>query len=320
VSGGASTAAGRSRVAGRAQPAPRRARPAPAKRKPAHAKRKPASRPAVASGRGWALPSLPSISIPRPSFGWLGTLSSRRGLLVAALVIVAMAAGYYGWFRNSSLVSVEHVKVEGVSTSDHQLVGALTDAAQGMSSLNVDTPKLQAIAAQFPTVESIGADGSFPHGLTIHVTERLPAMIASDGKGEVPVAADGTILPGVDLGSAANKLPTLNVTHLHESGRLGGDPLQKALILGAAPEPLRPLIDGIGIEPQTGITVTLQGGFKVEFGPSTDAAEKWNAAAAVLADPKLHSLTYVDVRIPGRPAVGGAPPLDPAASDTSATP
>jgi hypothetical protein len=28
--------------------------------------------------------------------------------------------------------------------------------------------------------------------------------------------------------------------------------------------------------------------------------------AAILADPKLTSLTYVDVRVPDRPAVGGA--------------
>ena len=34
--------------------------------------------------------------------------------------------------------------------------------------------------------------------------------------------------------------------------------------------------------------------------------EKWAAAAAVLADPKLDSLTSLDVRVPERPAAGGA--------------
>jgi cell division septal protein FtsQ len=233
------------------------------------------------------------------------------GLLVAA----ALGAGYYGWFRNSSFVAVHHVTVDGVTTSGgDELVSALTDAAQGMSSLNVDESRLQAVAAGFPTVASVSADGNFPNGLTIHVTERPAALIASDGQAEVPVAADGTILTGLELGKEADKLPVLSVTQLHETGRLGGDPLRKALVLGAAPAPLRPLIDDIGVDPGSGIRVTLDGGFEVRFGSSEKATEKWAAAAAVLADPKLSSLTYVDVRIPGRPAVGGAPPVDPAST------
>jgi len=258
---------------------------------------------------------LPRRGLPLPHLGGLRAIASRRGLIVSLLLAVALGAGYYGWFRNSSFVAVHDVKVDGITTpGSDQIVGTLTDAAQGMSSLNVDEARLQAVAARFPTVASISANGSFPHGLTIHVTERPAAMIASDGNGQVPVAADGTILTGLDLGKAASALPVLPVTNLKETGRLGGDPLHKALVLGAAPAPLRPLIDGIGVDPSTGITVTLRGGFKLEFGSSEKAAEKWAAAAAVLADPKLDSLTYVDVRIPDRPAVGGAPPLDPAAT------
>jgi cell division protein FtsQ len=255
------------------------------------------------------------MRIPRLRLGWLVAVASRRGLILTLALAAALLAGYYGWFRNSSFVTVHHVQVEGVSTPDgEQLTSALTDTAQGMSSLNVDSARLEAVAARFPTVAGISADGDFPHGLTIQVTERLPAMVASDGHNEVPVAADGTILAGVDLGKAAEGLPVLNVTELRQSGKLGGDPLQKALVLGAAPEPMRPLIDAIAIEPGTGITVTLRQGFEIDFGPSINATAKWAAATAVLADPKLDSLTYVDVRIPSRPAVGGAPAIDPATS------
>ena len=54
--------------------------------------------------------------------------------------------------------------------------------------------------------------------------------------------------------------------------------------------------------------MTLRGGIPVRFGSGSEAAEKWAAAAAVLADPKLDALTYVDVRVPERPAAGGAAP------------
>ena len=54
--------------------------------------------------------------------------------------------------------------------------------------------------------------------------------------------------------------------------------------------------------------MTLRGGIPVRFGNGREATQKWAAAAAVLADPKLDGLTYVDVRVPERAAAGGASP------------
>jgi cell division protein FtsQ len=82
--------------------------------------------------------------------------------------------------------------------------------------------------------------------------------------------------------------------------------LEQALIAGAAPEALRGLIETIDHSDDTGVSVELRGGIPVRFGSGERAAEKWAAAAAVLADPKLDALTYLDVRVPERPAAGGA--------------
>jgi cell division septal protein FtsQ len=334
---GASTPAGRRRAAARtAKPAPRKpakpraaARPAkPAaqgrKRKPAaasRARRSPAPRrPRQVAVAGPSLaerlpnlprismPSLPSLRVPRPSLAGLREMRIRRMLVIALVSFAALFAFYFGWFRDSSLVAVKHVTVNGVTTPDSdQVVTALTDAAKGMSTLNVDQAKLSAAASSFPTVESISADASFPSGMTIDVSERPPALIASDGRDETPVAADGTILTGLTLPKDdASKLPVLKVDQVRESGRLAGTPLEKALVIGAAPAPLRPLIAGEKVEPGTGVVVTMDGGFRIEFGSSELPGRKWAAAAAVLADRGLHSLTYVDVRIPTRPAVGGS--------------
>ena len=46
--------------------------------------------------------------------------------------------------------------------------------------------------------------------------------------------------------------------------------------------------------------------------------QKWAAVAAILADRQLTSLSYVDVRVPDRPAVGGASTA--AASTATTTP
>ncbi len=84
--------------------------------------------------------------------------------------------------------------------------------------------------------------------------------------------------------------------------------LAQAEVLGAAPDPLRPAIEGIGVEGDHGVEVALAAGVELRFGDSRNAEAKWAAAAAILADPKLDQVSFIDLRIPGRPAVGGAPP------------
>ena len=146
---------------------------------------------------------------------------------------------YFGWFRDSSLVAVRDVEVEGVSSADsEQIVAELTDAAKGMTTLHVQTDGLADAVREFPSVASVSADASFPHGLTIEVVEHQPRLIARAGDRQVPVAADGSLLPGVRVGD--EELPELPVDELPDSGRLSGDPLSEALAIGAAPAPLRP--------------------------------------------------------------------------------
>ena len=54
--------------------------------------------------------------------------------------------------------------------------------------------------------------------------------------------------------------------------------------------------------------MTLRGGIPVRFGSGSGAAEKWAAAAAVLADPKLDGAHLRRRARPRAPAVGGASP------------
>lgn len=228
----------------------------------------------------------------------------RLWLLVAAIVAGGLAIAYFAWFRHSSFVTVENVKVEGVRSSDReQITAALTRAAEGMSTLDVDASKLANAVSGFPAVASVTADPSFPHGLTVQVTERRPVVLASDGDREVAVGADGSLLPGVNTDGM--NLPTLRVDQVPDAGRLDGEALDETRIVGDAPGPLRPLIEGITSTEDDGIVATLRGGIDVRFGTTSKARAKWAAAAAVLADPKVTTLEYVDVQVPSRPAIGG---------------
>jgi cell division protein FtsQ len=226
-----------------------------------------------------------------------------RWALVITTIAGALAITYFAWFRDSSLVAVQTVKVEGVTSSDRgRIVKALTQAARQMTTLHVQTDRLVSSVRGSPSVESLSADPSFPHRLTIHVTERRPVLVAIQGNRRVPVAADGSVLRGIRVGAG---LPGLKVDSLPAAGRLAGEALAEALTIGAAPAPLRPLIDTTSRSSDYGVTVAMRGGIGLRFGSASDLDAKWAAVAAILADPQVTALTYIDVRVPERPAVGG---------------
>lgn len=266
------------------------ARRAPARKAPA---RKPKARKAPARKPPARRPAA------RRRFGW-------RARIVAGLAVLAAAgAGYMFWLRDSSLVAVTDVEVVGVTTGDRaEIVTELTAAAKEMTTLHSDAGRLESIATRFPTVAGIDVDPNFPHGMRIEVRERPPRLLAEAGGEQTPVAADGTVLAGVDPPKDQN-LPVLALRE-PPVGRLEGTPLDEAVVAGSAPDPLLGLVEKVDNTDEFGIVLTLRGGIELRFGTPERVAQKWAAAAAVLADPKLDVATYVDLRVPERPAVGGA--------------
>ena len=317
MSSKASTHAGRRRAAARAArgaPSSPAAKPqAPKPRANAAVPPRPKAPPKRARPkRSAAKPKAPKRSAPKlrraapkaakPKRGRLGSL--RRRAIVALVIVAAFAIAYFAWFRDSSLVAVDDVTVDGLGGgSSNPATAALVAAGKDMTTLDIDQSRLDQVASRFPEIAAVSADASFPHGLTLHITQRPPRMIADDGDRTLPVAADGTVLTGDDV-PQSGKLPSLPVDHLPATGRLSGTSLDDALVLGAAPAPLRREIIGVSSSESHGIEVKLHGGIELRFGTSGAAADKWAAAAAVLADKRLTTLTYVDVEVPKRPAVG----------------
>lgn len=237
----------------------------------------------------------------------------RRGLLVAAVAAAGLAALYLYWFRDLPVFAVEAVRVEGVPARAHdgdELTAALTEAAKEMTTLHVQPEALERAAAGYPMVESVTAEADLPHKLVITVHERDPAAVIGAGDGSVAVSADGTVLAGFSGKGVA--LPLLPLKRVPRSGAIAGPVLEQVRVLGAVPPILQPYL-ARSLKGPSGIDVELRGGIVLHFGNSARARQKWLAAAAVLADPGLTALDYVDLTAPNRPAVGGAghtlPPL-----------
>ena len=88
-------------------------------------------------------------------------------------------------------------------------------------------------------------------------------------------------------------------------------------VLGAAPAPLARLVERVFTGAQ-GLTVAMRNGLLVYFGDATRPHAKWLSLARVLADPSSAGASYVDVRLPSRPAAGfpaGVTPPNASAAD-----
>jgi len=225
----------------------------------------------------------------------------RRRLIAAALLALALFAGYMLWFRDSSLFAVEEVEVKGVTAHRAEIETALVRAAARMTTLHVRDAELREAVQGFPTVASIKADATLLHRLEITVTERLPVAEAEIHGDEVAISEDGYIL--VDLPFEAGELPAIDARS-QGAGRLDPEGAAQAAIVGAAPKPLRERISATSWdEERGGVVVELGGAPELRFGDGERAEAKWSAAAAVLADPDSLGATYVDVSVPDRTVV-----------------
>lgn len=131
-----------------------------------------------------------------------------------------------------------------------------------------------------------------------------PTAVIGSGEEAVAVAADGSLMPWYPVPETTS-LPRLPLEAPPANGRLAGPVLAQARVLGAAPPELRRYIER-SYYGESGVDVILDPGIELRFGDATQLGQKWKAAAAVLADPEVEALDYVDLHAPGRPAIGGS--------------
>jgi hypothetical protein len=132
-----------------------------------------------------------------------------------------------------------------------------------------------------------------------------PVAQIAEGKRVIVVADDGRLLGTASgSGKSKSKLPVLQLKERPKGDRVKGHVREEVDVIAAAPNALRHYIAATGYG-QTGVDVELSSGIEIRFGDDRQAAKKWKAAAAVLADPSVTLLSYVDVHAPTRPTVGG---------------
>jgi hypothetical protein len=135
---------------------------------------------------------------------------------------------------------------------------------------------------------------------------QVPRLAATIGEGSeaVGVSGSGAVVRWLPLPEDP-PLPRLPLDEVPEGGRLRGPALEQVRVLAAVPDELRPFVAGSYFG-ESGVDVNLTTGIELRFGDAGQARRKWRAAAAVLADPSVTALDYVDLHAPSRPAYGGS--------------
>jgi cell division protein FtsQ len=223
-----------------------------------------------------------------------------RNKLAYLALVPLIGLGAWMAVRSSPLFSVEQVTISGLSPNALPAVSdQLIAAARTQSTTDFSVGELRAAVARYTLVDSIRAQTSFPHGVRIEVFERQP-IARLDAAGErFPLAADGSVISGL---AASGSLAVMHSTAAPVDGRTRDPFVLLALrVLSDAPAPLRSRTAAVTLA-DGALTIYLHRGPRLIFGNYSLLHAKWDACAAVLADPSSRGAAYIDVQVPSRPA------------------
>jgi cell division protein FtsQ len=225
----------------------------------------------------------------------------RRRRLAAALIAVFLAVCVAFLVRvllyDTHLFNVQDVQVEGVTAVPTADVLAAAAVPDGAPLASIDTADVAARVAALPSVATVVVARSWPHTVTVTVTDRVPVATAATPTGVQLVDAGGVVYPG----TAPPGLPKLTF------GAVGpDDPSTRSALaaLATLPPAIRSqvltvdaTVAGANVPGQ--VTFGLTNGRQVVWGTDDRAADK----AAVLV-PLLTQPGHVfDVTSPDLPTI-----------------
>jgi cell division septal protein FtsQ len=202
------------------------------------------------------------------------------------------------------LVKVEHVTVAGLSGPDiPQIRDALTSAAMGMTTLDMNISGLESAVERYAYVQSLTVIRHGAHDVVIHVAEQVPVALVDIGGDQQVVDAHGRLLPDTTITHGA--LPLVPIASAPAGTTITAVGARAAIaVLAAAPYALLAHISNATSTSAHGVIVQLRKGPQLYFGPSSQLHQKWEAAVAVLRNHDSADATYIDVSDPQRPAAG----------------
>lgn len=220
--------------------------------------------------------------------GWL------RPVLIIVGLLVAFGAGIW-LVAFSSVLDVRAVEVTGVSLLDEEVVVDAAGVTMGEPLARADPDAIGARVARLTEVESVAVGRSWPHTVSIEVTERTA----------VAALVDGSSYHLLDRHAVAYH----RVSRLPDGllpVRIPNEPdLRRAAvtIVSALPGQLAGDVEYLHGGTRDSMTLQLADGVRVMWGSADDSARKAEVLLALIeaAGAGDDDVTVYDVRVPDRP-------------------
>jgi len=233
----------------------------------------------------------------------------RLTLLACGIGLVGAVAGYQA-LKASSVFAVRSIVVHGGSPAlDAQVRAAMAGQVSGRNLLAVNTSPLENALLRMPYVKAVRVDRAFPNTLAITVVPEHPAMVAQSGGSAWLIASDGRVLaPARHPHHIPRAILPKNLTLTIGSVAADHD-LSVALRALRETAAFTRQVGGLRrilSQPDLPLTIVLRHGLQVRLGTPDQLGLKLQVAGRVLgrmSSGERHSLAYVDVSAPARPAL-----------------
>ncbi len=231
----------------------------------------------------------------------------RRNVLLGMVVAAATCAAAW-WVATGPPMQVANVSISGYSQADQaKVVQAIQIAAAQGDALRLPVQSIRAAVQPMPWVEDVTVAHDWPRGVTVSVTQAIPAAVAvADGERWL-VSTRGRVL---DRQDEAVALPEVLVSSITRGEWLRGSrSAGLRLVLAISPD-VRSSVRGLHVNPGGLLVGRLaQNGVELRFGPPTDLWRKGRSLDTLLANSETRQLMnraeYVDLSTGDAPVFGG---------------
>ncbi|HKP19571.1 MAG TPA: FtsQ-type POTRA domain-containing protein [Gaiellaceae bacterium] len=230
-------------------------------------------------------------------------------MAAATLALVGVAVGGYVAARQTALLALNRVEVQGAPPGVASEVRKTLSAYVGQSLVRFDAAEAARKLSTLADVASARFDRAFPHTLKVRVRLERPVAVLRQGPDGWLVSASARVLQKLDRPYPS--LPRIWVPRsvdVSVNSTLGGLGAQGV----AALAPLRPLkvaAEVREVRPGDGaLTLVLGSGTELRLGNAGDLRLKLAIAKTLL--PLAVGARYVDVSVPERPVAGYNPQVE----------
>ncbi|MCW2781869.1 MAG: FtsQ-type protein [Marmoricola sp.] len=221
---------------------------------------------------------------------WSQRLRRGRPALLLLLALVVVGAGVWLVYF-SPAITARQVDVTGATNVRQSKVRTVAEVPIGTPLARISLSAIQSRVETIPVVKSAEVSRSWPHGISIRITERTPLAVIDQGHGLQ--ALDGA---GVLFGSYARRPAGLPLVHSAAGTKV--DALSEvAKVVSSLPPNISRKVDYVEVATVDQIELAMKDGKTVTWGSSQDSGEKAEVLAVLL---KQHA-TKIDVSAPGRP-------------------